>query len=57
MAVIIPKELLKEAGAKEGDIVKLSLAIPLPNRDSAIRNIAGIHRRAGQFKREKRDRY
>jgi antitoxin component of MazEF toxin-antitoxin module len=57
MAVIVPKELLKEAGAREGDTVKLSLAIPLSDRNSAIRAFAGTHRRAKPFKREKRDRY
>ncbi len=57
MAVIIPKELLDEAGASEGDTVKLSLAIPKSTRSTSLENIAGLDRRARQFAREKRDRF
>ena len=56
MAVIIPKEILEEAGVKEGDVVKLSLPIPRPKRGEVLRKIAGIDSRAGPFRREKRDR-
>ncbi len=57
MAVIIPKELLDEAGAGEGDTIKLSLAIPKPKRDTALENIAGLDRRARPLAREKKDRF
>ncbi len=57
MAVIIPKKLLDEAGAKEGDKVKLSLAIPTSTRDSVLENVAGVDKGAKGFQREKRDRY
>ncbi len=57
LAVIIPKGLLDEAGAKEGDTVRLSLAIPTPRRDSALEAIAGIDKGKRAFRREKLDRF
>ena len=57
LAVIIPKELLDEAGAREGDRVSLSLAFPSSRRDSALEAIAGLDRGKRSFEREKRDRY
>ncbi len=57
MAVIIPKELLEESGAREGDTIKLSLAIPKSRRETALESIAGLDRKARPFKREKRDRF
>ena len=57
MAVIIPKELLDEAGASEGDTIRLSLAIPKSTRDSSLERMAGLDRKAGPFAREKRDRF
>jgi len=57
MAVIVPKELLNEAGAKEGDRVRLSMAIPTSSRDSALEGIAGVDVGKKPFRREKRDRY
>ncbi len=57
MAVIIPKEILEEAGAKEGDVVKLSLPIPKSKRREVLRRIAGIDSQAEQFIREKRERF
>ena len=57
MAVIIPKELLDEAGAGEGDRIRLSLTIPSSRRDSALEAVAGIDRGKSAFHREKRDRY
>jgi antitoxin component of MazEF toxin-antitoxin module len=56
MAVIIPKEILAETGAKEGDTVKLSVPIPRRKRDEVFRKIAGIDAGAGPFIREKGDR-
>lgn len=57
MAVIIPKELLAESGAKEGDSVKLSLAIPAAKRESTLRAITGVDKGKKPFRRERRDRY
>ena len=57
LAVIIPRELLDEAGAREGDRVSLSLAIPTSRRDSVIEAIAGLDKGKKAFKREKKDRY
>jgi len=57
MAVIIPKELLEELGASEGDTIKLSLAIPKATREAGLESIAGIDRKARPFAREKRDRF
>ncbi len=57
MAVIIPKELLDEAGAKEGDRIKLSLAIPASKRESALEAAAGLDKGKRAFERDKRDRY
>ncbi len=57
LAVIIPKRLLDEAGAKEGDRVRLSIAIPTSRRDSALEAIAGLDTGKPAFRREKLDRY
>ena len=57
LAVIIPKELLDESGAREGDNVRLSLAIPASRRESTLRAIAGLDKGKKAFRREKRDRY
>jgi antitoxin component of MazEF toxin-antitoxin module len=56
MAVIIPKEILEEIGAKEGDVMKLSVPIPKQRRSEVLRRIAGIDERSGPFTREKGDR-
>lgn len=57
MAVIIPKELLEEAGAREGDSIRLSVAIPPSRRDSTLRAIAGLDKGKKTFRRERQDRY
>ena len=56
MAVIIPKEVLEETGAKEGDVVKLSVPIPRRRRNEAFEKMAGIDAGSGAFVREKGDR-
>ena len=56
MAVIIPKEILEETGAKEGDVVKLSVPISRQRRDAVFKKIAGIDAGSRPFKREKGDR-
>jgi len=57
MAVIIPKELLEESGASEGDTIKLSLAIPKSMRETVLESMAGLDRKARPFVRERRDRF
>lgn len=57
MAVIIPKEIIREVGAKEGDLLKLSLPISKSRRRAALGKIAGIDAHADSFTREKRDRF
>lgn len=57
MAVIIPKEILDEAGVKAGDVVKLSLPIPKSRRRGVFKRIAGVDSVAEPFIREKRDRF
>ena len=56
MAVIIPKKVLDETGAREGDIVKLSVPIPKQKRRAAIWKMAGVDSKAEPFTREKSDR-
>ena len=56
LAVIIPKEILDEAGVKEVDAVKLSLPIPRSRRREALMRMAGVDSHAEPFVREKRDR-
>lgn len=57
MAVIIPKEVLEETGAREGDTVKLSVPIPRQKRKVAIKKMAGVDAKSEPFIREKRDRF
>jgi antitoxin component of MazEF toxin-antitoxin module len=56
MAVIIPKGILEETGAKEGAIVKLSVPIPTHRRNQVLKKMAGIDAGSKPFKREKGDR-
>jgi antitoxin component of MazEF toxin-antitoxin module len=56
MAVIIPKDVLDETGAKEGDTLKLSLVIPKQRRKESLRKMAGITADSKPFVRERQDR-
>ena len=56
LAVIIPKKILKEVGAKEGDVLRLSVPVPKSKRKEVLRRLAGIDQSAEPFIREKRDR-
>jgi antitoxin component of MazEF toxin-antitoxin module len=56
MAVIIPKEILEETGAREGDMVKLSVPISRQKRAEVFKKMAGIDAGARPFIREKGDR-
>lgn len=57
MAVIIPKEVLEEMGAREGDILKLSVPILTRKRKAAIEKMAGLDSKSAPFVREKGDRF
>jgi antitoxin component of MazEF toxin-antitoxin module len=57
MAVIIPRDVLEETGAREGDIVKLSVPMPKQKRKAAIKRIAGVDSKSKPFTREKSDRF
>jgi len=56
LAVIIPKEILKETGLKEGDMLKLSLLISVQKRKEAFRKMAGIDKGSTRFERDNRER-
>src|SRR2546425_4934352 len=56
MAVIIPKEILEETGARGGDGVKLAVAIPKQGRREVVKQMAGNDAESQPFTREKRDR-
>ena len=56
MAVIIPRDVLFEAGVHEGDVLKLAIPVPIAKRKRIWKRFAGIDRGALSFSREKRDR-
>jgi len=56
MAVIIPKDILEEANLEENGEITLSILISKKERDSILREIAGIEPRTRPFLREKQDR-
>ncbi len=56
MAVIIPNEVIGELGAREGDVIKLSVPIPPARRGAALRRWAGSAKGSSPFVREKRER-
>jgi len=56
LAVVIPREILKQAGAEEGDSIKLSIFRPSIIRKKAFEEAAGIYRNAKPFVRDRRDR-
>lgn len=57
MAVIIPKEILDEIGAREGDVVKLLVPIPKQKRNAAIKKMAGSDPKSRPFARDEGDRF
>ncbi len=57
MAVIIPNQIVREIGVKEGEVLKLSLPVPKSRRRRALSKIAGIDSKSRPFLREKRDRF
>lgn len=57
LAVIIPKEMLEEAGAKEGENVKVSILRKSTKKNiETIELLAGIYRDSKPFARDRRDR-
>jgi len=56
MAVIIPNNVLSEAGVHEGDILKLAIPVPLAKRKRIWKKVAGLDRGMPSFKREEHDR-
>ena len=58
LAVIIPKEILDEAGAGEGEDIKVSILSKQAQRKKGetIERIAGIHHDTKPFVRDRSDR-
>jgi antitoxin component of MazEF toxin-antitoxin module len=56
MAVIIPNEVLLEAGVREGDLIQLAIPIPVSRRKRIWKKFAGIDEGAAPFMREESDR-
>ena len=56
VAVIVPKELLEESGAREGDEVTLAITIPRRAREKYLEQIIGIDKGKKPFHRERNDR-
>lgn len=56
VGVIIPNEILKESGAREGDKIGVALVIPEHHRRKVLERIAGIDQGASGFARDKRSR-
>lgn len=58
MGVIIPKEIIEEAGLRGGDEVQISLpTCNLVTRNEKIMQLAGRHDGMPGFQREKGDRF
>ncbi len=58
LAVIIPKEILDEAGAEEGETIKISILRKSEERKmrKAMERFVGIYRDTTPFERGRRDR-
>lgn len=56
MAVIIPNNVLSEAGVHEGDVLKLAIPVPVARRKRIWRKVAGIDAGLHPFSREDHDR-
>jgi antitoxin component of MazEF toxin-antitoxin module len=57
LAVIVPEKVAKEAGAREGDVVKISLLKSTgKERKDALMKFAGIYAGAKKFERDERVR-
>ena len=56
MAVIIPNDVLSEAGVREGDVLKLAIPVPVSKRKQVWKRVAGIDAGLPPFSREEHDR-
>ena len=56
MAVIIPNNVLSEAGVREGDVLKLSIPVSVARRKQVWKKVAGVDRGKPSFIREEHDR-
>ena len=56
MAVIIPKDVLTEAGVREGDVLKLAIPVSVTKRKRVWKRVAGIDAGLPPFSREEHDR-
>lgn len=58
LAVIIPKEILEETGADEGDNVRVSIVYgsDQAKKRSILESVAGIYPNAKPFVRDRSDR-
>lgn len=58
LRIPIPREVLRDLGAKDGDIVQVALPPgDARRRNEALNALAGIARGARSFRREKDDRF
>lgn len=57
VAVIVPKELLEESGAREGDEITLAISIPKTKREKYLDQIIGLDKGKKPFQRERNDRF
>lgn len=55
--VLIPREVLKELGAVEGDTIQLSVIPSQATRDRALTEMIGIFKGKKPFKRDWKDRF
>ncbi len=56
MAIIIPNDVLSEAGVHEGDVLKLAIPVPVARRKRVWKKVAGIDAALPSFSREEHDR-
>lgn len=56
MAVIIPSDVLSEAGVREGDVLKLVIPVSIARRKEIWKKFAGIDAGLPPFSREGHDR-
>jgi antitoxin component of MazEF toxin-antitoxin module len=56
MAVIIPNDVLSEAGVREGDVLMLAIPVPVARRRRVWKKVAGIDAGLPSFSREPHDR-
>lgn len=58
LGFIIPSEIVKDRGLREGDIIQIQiLPTSLEERNEKIKRMVGIYKGTAPFEREKEDRY